>query len=64
MSLAITLVTLALTFAGHRYANAELPHIVASLTLTLPLGVLGYMLRSTKPSMLGFVIVAVIQWTL
>lgn len=60
-SIGVTLVTLALIYWGQRYGLAEIPHTAACLTLALPLGVVGWLMRSALAPMVAFLLVAFIQ---
>lgn len=60
-SIGVTLVTLALIYWGQRYGLAEIPHTAACLTLALPLGVVGWLMRSALAPMVAFILVAFIQ---
>lgn len=63
-SMGVTLVTLAVIYWGQRYGLAEIPHTAAGLTLALPLGVVGWWMRSALAPMIAFLLVAIIQLSL
>jgi len=60
-SFGITVITLILIYWGQRYGLAELPHTAACLTLALPMGAVGWMMRSALAPMIAFLLVALIQ---
>lgn len=63
-SLGVTMVTLLMIFWGQGYGLAELPHTAAGLTLALPLGIVGWLMRSALVPMIAFILVALIQLSL
>lgn len=63
-SLGVTVVTLLLIYWGQNYGVAEIPHTAACLTLALPLGVMGWLMRSALAPMIAFLLVAIIQLSL